>query len=233
LPAAALVMSRVLKKLQPERVIFSASGLREGWLYAQLDEQERLLDPLLEGALAIGLPLARVPEFSAALGRWTEDLFPGETQSERRLRLAARALTALSWRDHAKVRANESFVRLLQFPFIGISHPERAFLAVVLLARYNGKVKGAVKDAAEALLKPSDIRRAEILGRVLLLGHRFSASVPDILDHARLRIDADAVRLAVLDAEGLPDSDAVQERLKQLARVTGVEGAEIVTAPRS
>ncbi|MEZ5592755.1 MAG: hypothetical protein R3F53_19455 [Gammaproteobacteria bacterium] len=103
LAASALVMSRVLRKLRPERVIFSAYGLREGWLYTQLDQEERLLDPLLEGAAAIGLPVARVPEFSAALGRWTEDLFPGETQSDRRLRLAACALTDMSWRDHAKV----------------------------------------------------------------------------------------------------------------------------------
>ena len=34
LPAAAAVMHRVLKKLQPERVVFSLLGLREGWLYA-------------------------------------------------------------------------------------------------------------------------------------------------------------------------------------------------------
>ena len=230
LAASALVMSRVLRKLRPERVIFSAYGLREGWLYTQLDPEERLLDPLLEGAAAIGLPVARVPEFSAALGRWTEDLFPGETQSDRRLRLSACALTDMSWRDHAKVRASESFFRLLQFPFIGISHPERAFLAVTLLARYGGKVKGPVKAAADALLQPSEIRRAEILGRVLLLGHRFSASVPEILEHAKLRIDADAVRLHVLNPEGLPDSDAVQARLRQLAKVAGIDNAEIVTA---
>ncbi len=32
LPAAALVMSRVLKHLRPARVVFSAYGLREGWI---------------------------------------------------------------------------------------------------------------------------------------------------------------------------------------------------------
>ena len=104
LPAAALVMSRVLRKLKPERVVFSICGLREGWLYAQLDRDEQYRDPLLEGAQAIGLPTARVPGFSAALARWTDQLFPGETQSDRRLRLAVCALTDMSWRDHEKVR---------------------------------------------------------------------------------------------------------------------------------
>ncbi|MFO1105317.1 MAG: Ppx/GppA family phosphatase [Amaricoccus sp.] len=228
--AAALVLSRVLRNLKPERVVFSAFGLREGWLYGQLDAEEQYRDPLLEGAKAIGLPFARVPAFSAALARWTDDLFPGETQGERRLRLTVCALTDLSWRDHEKVRAVESFRRLLQFPFIGITHPERVFVAVAVLARYGGSVDQAVQAVARDLLSPAQLRRAEILGRVLLLGHRFSASVPEILDQVRLRIGADAVRLEVLDAGRVPDSDAVQIRLRQLARVAGVDGAEIVEA---
>jgi exopolyphosphatase/guanosine-5'-triphosphate,3'-diphosphate pyrophosphatase len=228
LPAAALVMSRVLKNLKPERVVFSAYGLREGWLFAQLDEEEQYRDPLLEGAQAIGLPIARVPEFCTALSRWTDELFPGENQSGRRLRLTACALTDMAWRDHPKVRAAESFMRLLQFPFIGISHSERVFLAIAIMARYGGKFDGAADPALSALLSPSEVRHAEILGRALLLGHRFSASVPEILEKGRLRIDADAVRLEVLDRESVPDSDAVQSRLKQLAKAANVDGAEIV-----
>ena len=228
LPAAAAVLHRVLRKLKPERVVFSVFGLREGWLYSQLDRAEQYRDPLLEGAQSIGLPAARVPEFSATLARWTGDLFPGETQSDRRLRLAVCALTDVAWRDHEKVRATESFRRLLQFPFIGITHPERAFLAVAIMARYGGNVDDAVRSTTRDLLSPSQLRRAEILGRVLLLGHRFSASVPEILNQVRIRISASAVRLEVLSSERVPDSDAVQARLRQLARVCGVAGAEIV-----
>jgi exopolyphosphatase/guanosine-5'-triphosphate,3'-diphosphate pyrophosphatase len=230
LSASALIMSRVLKNLKPERVVFSAYGLREGWLYSQLDADEQYRDPLLEGAQAIGLPVARVPDFSIALARWTDDLFPGETQDERRLRLSVCALTDMAWRDHAKVRATETFRRMLQFPFIGISHPERAYLAVAMMARYGGKVDDQVRSTVKELLSASELRKAEILGRVLLLGHRFSACVPEILEQARLRIDADAVRLEVLTTESVPDSDAVLARLKQLAKVTGIDGAEIVEA---
>lgn len=227
LQAAAIVLYRVLRQLRPERVVFSALGLREGWLYAQLDREEQYRDPLLEGAQSIGLPAARVPEFSAALARWTDDLFPGETQSDRRLRLAVCALTDIAWRDHEKVRAMESFRRLLQFPFIGISHSERAFLAVAMMARYGGSVDETIRETTRNLLSPSQLRRAEILGRVLLLGHRLSACVPEILDRARILLGSNAVRLEVLGSERIPDSDAVQARLRQLARVCDVEGAEI------
>jgi exopolyphosphatase / guanosine-5'-triphosphate,3'-diphosphate pyrophosphatase len=225
LAASALVMPRVLRKLAPERVVFSAFGLREGWLYRQLDADEQYRDPLLEGAQAIGLPMARVPAFSEALARWTDDLFPGETQSERRLRLTVCTLTDIAWREHAKVRAADSFLRLLAFPFIGISHSERAFISVAIFARYGGKVDDMVKGTTDKLLTVNDLRRAEILGRTLLLAHRFSACVPDILRHSRLRIDVDAVRLEILDPQGMPDSDAVQSRLRQLAKAVGVDEA--------
>ncbi|MFT3973732.1 MAG: Ppx/GppA family phosphatase [Amaricoccus sp.] len=229
LAAAALVLWRVLKHLQPERVVFSVFGLREGWLYAQLDAAERYRDPLLEGAMAIGLPAARVPAFPEALGRFTNSLFPAEPQTGRRVRLAVCALTDLAWRDHEKVRAHESFRRLLQFPFVGLSHPERAFVAVAIMARYGGEVDETVRAVVRDLLPASDLRRAEILGRVLLLGHRVSASVPEILDQLRVVIGTDAVRLEVRPGVSVPDSDAVQARLRQLARVAGVPGAEIVT----
>lgn len=230
LPASALVLWRVLRALKPDRLVFSAFGLREGWLYSQLKTDEQYRDPLLEGAEAIGLPGERVRGFSEALGHWTETLFPGETQHDRRLRLSVCALTDIAWRDHQKIRGTESFLRLLQFPFIGISHPERAFLAVAILARYGGKVDDFVKSKVGGLLTPSAMQKAEILGRVLLLGHRFSASVPQILDHARLRIEADAVRLEVLNPESVPDTEAVHTRLRQLAKAAGVDKTEIVEA---
>lgn len=227
--ASALVLWRVFRMLKPDRAVFSAFGLREGWLFNQLGEEEQYRDPLLEGALAIGLPAARVPRFSEALGRWTDDLFPGETQTERRIRLSVCALTDIAWRDHQKVRASDSFLRLLEFPFIGISHSERAYLAVAVMARYGGKIDGHVKDRVGDLLSRRDFQRAEILGRALLLGHRFSASVPEILEQSRLRIEADAVRLEVMEEASVPDSDAVQSRIRQLAKVAGIEGAEVVT----
>lgn len=224
LPASALVMWRVLRKLKPDRVVFSALGLREGWLYAQLSEEEQYRDPLIEGALAIGLRDARVPHFSEALGRWTEELFPGEVQSDRRLRMAVCALTDIAWRDHQKIRAAESFMRLLQFPFIGISHPERAFLATAIMSRYGGK-PAKLDTRATEILTPSELRKAEVLGRSLLLGHRFSASVPEILEHSRLRIESDLVRLEILESSDVPDSDAVRTRLLQLAKVLDMDAA--------
>jgi exopolyphosphatase / guanosine-5'-triphosphate,3'-diphosphate pyrophosphatase len=228
LPAAAIVLDRVLKHLGPERVVFSALGLREGWLYAQLTDAERYLDPLVEGAQMFGLPLARVPQFAPALARWTDGLFPGEMPADRRLRLAVCALSDIAWRDHPDVRAEETFRRLLQFPFIGIDHAERVFIALAIHARHAGAPDARWLNPAISLLSPSLRRRAMILGRTLLLGYRFSGGVPEILAWARLQIDADSVRLEVGQVGRVPDSEVVGDRLKLLASAIGVRRTEVV-----
>ena len=149
LPAAALVLDRVLKRLAPERVVFSALGLREGLLYSQLETAEQYRDPLVEGAQLIGLPLARVPDFAPALAAWTANLFSGETPAEKRLRVAVCALSDIAWRDGPDLRAEESFRRLLVLPFIGLDHADRVFIAAVIHARYAG-VRLEVAAAARA-----------------------------------------------------------------------------------
>ena len=231
LPAAALLLDRVLKRLAPERVVFSALGLREGWLYSQLREEERYLDPLVEGAQLIGLPLARVPNFAPALVRWTADLFPGESPNDVRLRVAVCALSDLAWRDHPDVRAEESFRRLLHFPFIGVEHPERVFIASAVHARYSGKPDDRTIQAAQALLPRSSRKRAQILGRAILLAYRVSAGMPAVLNRSRLRITGNCVHLDIADVARVPDSEAVTDRLRLLAAAVGVPRFKISDLP--
>ncbi len=227
LPAAALVLDRLLKRLEPERVVFSALGLREGWLYAQLGEAERYLDPLVEGAQIVGMAGARVPAFGAALAKWTDGLFAGETPADRRLRIAACALTDIAWRSHVDVQAEEAFHRLLQFPFIGIDHLERVWLAAVVHARYGEAVVDPATAAARALLSAAQRRRARILGRALRLGHRVSGCVGEILEATALHIGAGGVRLEIRSTAGIPDSDTLRSRLQDLAKALRVAKAEI------
>ena len=233
LPAAALVLDRVLKRLAPERVVFSALGLREGLLYSQLGQAERYLDPLIEGAQLVGVPLARVPEFAPALAEWTADLFPGEEPSEARLRVAACALSDIAWRDAQDLRAEESFRRLLQFPFIGVDHAERVFVAATIHARYAGRPDAPWLQPAIELLTPERRRRAQILGRAFQLAYQFSGVVPAMLAGARLTLEPDRVRLEVAAAARAPDSEVVAERLRWLASAVGARRTEIVVTDQA
>jgi exopolyphosphatase/guanosine-5'-triphosphate,3'-diphosphate pyrophosphatase len=222
------VLDRTLKRLAPEKVVFSALGLREGWLYAQLPEAERYRDPLLVGAALVGLPTARVPRFAAALVPWTAELFPGETDAEARLRVAACAVSDMGWRDHPDLRAGEMFRRLLQFPFIGIEHPERAYLAAAIHGRYNGKADDPVLFPAVDLLSRGLRRRATILGKALTLAYRLSAGVPEVLEGSTLKVGTDRITLEVGRLARVPDSEVVAERLAALAAAVGVKKSEVV-----
>ncbi|MDX1541853.1 MAG: Ppx/GppA family phosphatase, partial [Geminicoccaceae bacterium] len=205
-------------------------GLREGWLYEQLDEDRRYLDPLVEGAVAFGAPRARVAAFGPALARWTDDLFPGESHAEKRLRVAICALADIGWVDQQAVRASQTFHRILSLPFVGLTHAERVFIGLALYERYDGKGDDPALGPAIKLLGAAEAKRAQILGRALLLGFRFSGSVPAILELARLRIETDQVRLEVDPEANVPDSDAVRARMKQLAKTLGVKRHEVEVA---
>jgi exopolyphosphatase/guanosine-5'-triphosphate,3'-diphosphate pyrophosphatase len=231
LAAAALVLDRVLKRLAPEAVVFSALGVREGWLYQQLAPEERYFDPLVEGAQDFATPLARVPGFAAALEDWTATLFPGETPMERRLRVAACALSDVGWRDHSDWRAAEWFRRLVQFPFIGLDHAERVFLAASIHARYAGCADDAALSPAIGLLSPDQRRRALVLGRTMQLGYRLSGGVPQILSSARVSMQGDRLLLRVGRRARVPDSEAVSLRLQSLADAIGDCRPMIVETP--
>ena len=226
--AAALVLDRLLKAMGPERVVFSALGLREGWLYACLPEPEQALDPLLEGAAAFGRPRARVPHVGEAMQAWTAPLFAGETESEARLRLAACELSDFGWRDHPELRALQSFHRLTQFPFVGLDHAERVFLATAIFSRYGGNDNEPEIQPMLQLLAPAARQRAVVLGRAMQLGYRFSGSVPELLAHARLALTGDTLRLLVSTVEDVPDTEPVRTRLKNVAKALGVRRTEIV-----
>lgn len=226
--AAALVLDRLLKRLRPERVTFSSLGLREGWLYSQLPQSERYLDPIIEGARLIGSPLARVPQFAPALVPWTAQLFPGEKPAETRLRVAVCALSDIAWRDDPNLRAEECFRRLLGLPFIGVDHAERVFIAAAIHSRYAGKPDAPWLSPAIDLLTPATRRRAHILGRAILLAYRLSGSVSDVLADSRLVIEPDFLRLEVGGSARAPDSEVVAARLKLLAAALDVGRFEVV-----
>ncbi len=236
LQAAALVFEKVVQRLAPERVVFSAFGLREGRLFGHLGPEELARDPLIAGAELFGRSRARVPEIGDAVARWTVPLFLSEDAQARRLRLAACALSDTGWRGHPDGRALEAFFRIVQYPFVGLSHAERAFLAYAIHARYRGEPDDPFVRPALTLLAEPARRRAELLGAGLQLAYRISGGVPDLLDGSRLELLGDEggsggeVVLHLAHAELAPDDDMLRTRLRTLARAAGVERFRVVGA---
>ena len=229
LPAAALVLDRVLKRLEPERVVFSALGLREGWLYSAALPRRALSRPAGRRRAARSACRSRAcRDFAPGAGRLDGRPLPRRDARRDAARVAVCALSDIAWRDHPDFRAEESFRRLLQFPFIGIDHAERVFIAAAIHARYAGKPDAAWLQPAIGLLSPALRRRAQILGRALRLAYRFSGVARSVLATARLVVEPDCVKLEVASLARAPDSEVVYDRLALLAAAIGVRGYEII-----
>ena len=227
--AAALVLERIVRRLEPDRVVFSAFGLREGRLFARLAPAELATDPLLAGARDFGRGRARLPAIGAAMGAWSAAVASGETTDERRLRLAVCEVSDSAWREHPAFRAREAFYRLAQYPFIGLDHAERAFIAYAVFIRYEGRPDDLFIRPVVALLSDAERRRAELLGAALQLGYRISAAVPELLATSRLTIAADELRLDLPAPDAAPDPDILRPRLRAVAKALGLARTRVET----
>jgi exopolyphosphatase/guanosine-5'-triphosphate,3'-diphosphate pyrophosphatase len=228
--AAALLLERVVRRLEPERVVFSAFGLREGRAFVRLPPDQLAEDPLLAGAADFGRSRSRVPEIGAAMGRWTEAVIAAETPEQRRLRLAVCEVSDSAWREHPAFRAREAFYRLAQYPFIGVDHAERAFIAYAVFIRYEGQPDDLFIRQILSLLPEAERRRAELLGATLQLGYRISAAVPDLLASSRLRIAGDELRLDLPVPDAAPDPEILKPRLRAVAKALGLARTKVVTS---
>lgn len=218
LPLAALVMERVLRRIEPAMVVFSAYGLREGLLFSHLGADALREDPLLAGCRELAARLGRFG-IAAALVSWTQDLFNSETAEEGRLRQAACLLSDLGWVEHPDYRAEHAALRILRLPLVGIDHPGRAFLALSVYLRYGGRLEDPAVATARALLPAAGVQRAQVLGLTLRLAHTLAGGTPTLLAASRLRQERNRLILGLPPAHAHLMGDTPLRRLETLARL--------------
>ena len=225
LPFAAVALRRVLRATGVRRVVFSASGLREGWFMQRMSEEIRAQDPLLAAGRELAARLGRDPNLPQALLAWTDPLFPQETGEARRLREAACWMSDIGSHDHPEFRAEQAFLRVLRQPGIGLDHHARAFLAMAIAMRYEVDAEAAFLRPARLLLDVSSTHRAEVLGVALRLAYTLSAGTPDLLAGTGLRLSGSRLVLRLAEDSGVFAGESVMRRLDRLAQAVGLEAA--------
>ena len=225
LPIAALVLRRLLRVTGARRVVFSASGLREGWFMRGMPEAIRSQDPLIAAAKDLAASHGRDPALPPALLEWTQPLFPHETMRERRLRDAVCWISDVGSHDHPEFRGEQAFLRVLRQPGIGLDHPERAFLALAVALRYEAAVDAGFLTPARQLLDPINQKRAEILGIALRLAYTLSAGTPDLLAGTGLRVQDGRLILHLEEDSGVFAGESISRRLDRLAEAMNLAAA--------
>ncbi len=224
LPVAAVVLRRLLNLTNVKRVVFSASGLREGWFMRRMPQEIRERDPLLDAACEMAARHGRDPSLPPALIGWTHPLFPGETPADAKLRQALCWVSDIGSHDHPEFRAEQAFLRVLRQPGIGLDHQARAFLALAVAMRYEAASDAAFLRPARLLLDAAAANRAEILGIALRLAYTLSAGTKDLLAGTRIRIEGARLVLGLQANSGVFAGESVIRRLERLAQAMGLEG---------
>ncbi len=223
LPLACLALDRLLAALKPRNVVFSAFGLREGFYYSRLGDAERSRHPLIAFAEEQGADWRRFDLAPSEIFDWLTPVFASESGTDRVLRTAACHLSDISWNDHPDYRAEQAYIRVLHLPAPGMSHRERAVLAMALAYRYKSDPKAAMLDTALYLTDGKSRTFARRLGACLRLAYNLSGGAPGLLPKIQLRRTERQLRLLVPpDAKGSL-GDVTARRLESAAEAFDLE----------
>ena len=210
LPAAAEIMLQLIDRIAPERVVFSSAGLREGLMLHGRRKKLRKRDPLLAVCARIGRSGARQRMTPGSLMAWVSALELDLPPAEERLAKAACRLVDIAGMEHPSYRAEHAFMRAFRLPAVAIEHPERAFLGLVLAARYDGRIDQDWTKPARALTVEDARSRALSVGLAL----RLAMTLAPGIEGAQLKRKAGTLALSVHRDFISPE---VERRLSALA----------------
>jgi exopolyphosphatase/guanosine-5'-triphosphate,3'-diphosphate pyrophosphatase len=220
-PLAAQILRELIAVGAPERIIFSAYGLREGYAYGLLPAQPGI-DPLI--AACVGVAISQSPGRSDGdlLEQWAAPVFDELPAASRRLHRAACWLSDIAWTEHPDYRAEQAFTRSLRMPIGAINHQERVFIASVLHARYGGAPDDPIKAQTRPLLDDREAAEARSLGLALRLAYTLCGGALELLNEVHLSRDEGSLRLELPASGSLFQGEAVERRLAALGRALGL-----------
>lgn len=230
MPLTGLLLKELIERTNPTTVTFSAVGVREGYVYEHMAADQVAADPLIAAASAFSEREGRFRDTADSLLQWLSPVLSAENRRRRRLQFAVCALSDIAWRDHPDYRASFAFDRTIEYPFFGIDHTERAFIALAVYLRYGGKSSDARVAHIGSLLSKRAIRRAETLGFGLRLAYRISAGNPDLLEQARLEIKKEQLSLVLPGGGAAPTHERVRRSFERLCHARKIKMGPITEA---
>jgi exopolyphosphatase/guanosine-5'-triphosphate,3'-diphosphate pyrophosphatase len=224
-PFGAAVLAEILKAGRFESVVFSALGVREGYLYGMLDPQERAIDPLLQGAEELSILRSRSPAHGNDLIEFTAQYMEAaglnESSAEARLRKVVCLLADIGWRAHPDYRGQQSVDAVAYGSLTGVDHPGRAYLAQALSVRYDG-LKSKWAQSLLPLAGSDTAKRAKLIGALFRVAYPMTAAMPGILARTHFSIRGKDELVLHLPADlAFLNGDHLRNRLSQFANIAG------------
>jgi len=219
-PVAAMLLELLVDELEPDELMVSTFGIREGLLYSLLKPSQRRLDPLIEAAREAGGGEHRFGQHGDILDKWIAPLFE-DVPEMRRLRLASCLLADVAWQAAPAFRADRGIEMALHGNWVGVSASQRVIMAQALSSNFGRERLPDPK--VTQLCSEAEIRRAHQWGLAMRLGQRLSGGVASVLKKSSVNIDDGVLRLSVAAGESALVGDQVRRRLARLAEALGCE----------
>ncbi len=208
---AAMVLEKLLISSAARRVVFSASGIREGYVYGKLSAAKREQDGLLFSCHEFAARGGRSADYANELFAWMQPLLSSENEREKRLRLAFCLLSDIALHIHPEYRAEWAFDRIIFSAFTSITHRERVTLALALYHRYQFKLK--TDFPALKLITQNDMKWAKLLGTAANLAYHLSGSITGNLPRTAIAIKSEHIALQFVGDMADAMGDAIQKRI--------------------
>jgi len=220
-PFGALVLERLITRIKPSEIVVSAFGVREGVLHQLMPKSEQERDGLIAACEFLAAQRTRSAEHAHELCAWTDKLFAdagiAETADERRVRHAACLLADISWRVHQEYRGRQSLETIAHETFSGVSHGERAFLALAVFYRHEGLVRRDGEPDLLQLVTNEAAHRARIIGAAVRVAHMLSAGMAKVIGNTPLTIKSKKLVLTLPPPYNVLDGERLARRLNSLA----------------
>ncbi|MEO0061670.1 MAG: Guanosine-5-triphosphate,3-diphosphate pyrophosphatase [Pseudomonadota bacterium] len=222
LPDAAAMLGVMLDELQPDGVVFSSWGLREGLLLQRLSPLALRQDPLLAAIGHFTGSRGGSPTLATMIAAWTTDIANGTGDGSERLRMAATMLSLAAARLEPNLRPRHAYDWAMDKRWVALDPAGRARIAAALLGSCG---KPALPPQLLRLAGEADLREAAAWGLAVRLCRRLGAGTPaSMLNSALKREDRQLVLYLDEDRAQLA-SDAVMSDLRNLAQWIGLEPA--------
>ncbi len=211
IPPAALILQSIIERMQPTQLVFSASGIREGYLFEKLPPYLRSQDALIASCMEIAGKTSIIA-YAHELMVWMQPLLDRkETPSERRLRLAFCLLSDIAHHLHPEYRADWAFQRILYSSLTSLTHEERIQLGLALFHRHQYKVRD--NNGILKLLTDRQRHWARLVGTGANLAYHLSGSIAGNLHQTPLGLDKKHVAVAFVRGSEDLMGDAIAKRI--------------------
>ncbi|WP_324827007.1 Ppx/GppA family phosphatase [Qipengyuania zhejiangensis] len=224
LPDAAALLRPLLAEFEPEALVFSSWGIREGLLYSRLDDLQQRRDPLLAGISAFAAPRDAHVTDATLVSAWTADLVENAQPGDERVRIAAAQLAAALRRVEPNLRLNHAVEWSLDKRWIGLDARGRAMLCAAMVGTLG---RLALPDRLRVLASDDDLREGTTWGLGLRLAQRLGAGTRESLANSSLRRGADTLVLHLDQSRAALAAGPVERELAMLADWLGLR-AEVM-----